>query len=101
MAQTVKNLPTLQETQVQSLGGEGPMEKEMTIHSSVLAWEIPWTEEPGRLVYGVAKESDTTEQLTLPSLSSSAKNISTLQLGRSSTSTQINDIVSFKNGDSY
>ena len=101
MAQTVKNLPTLQETQVQSLGGEGPMEKEMTIHSSVLAWEIPWTEEPGRLVYGVAKESDTTEQLTLPSLSSSAKNISTLQLGCSSTSTQINDIVSFKNGDSY
>ena len=101
MAQTVKNLPTLQETQVQSLGGEGPMEKEMTIHSSILAWEIPWTEEPGRLVYGVAKESDTTEQLTLPSLSSSAKNISTLQLGCSSTSTQINDIVSFKNGDSY
>ena len=101
MAQTVKNLPTLQETQVQSLGGEGPMEKEMTIHSSILAWDIPWTEEPGRLVYGVAKESDTTEQLTLPSLSSSAKNISTLQLGCSSTSTQINDIVSFKNGDSY
>ena len=101
MAQTVKHLPTLQETQVQSLGGEGPMEKEMTIHSSILAWDIPWTEEPGRLVYGVAKESDTTEQLTLPSLSSSAKNISTLQLGCSSTSTQINDIVSFKNGDSY
>ena len=47
------------------------------------------------------KESDTTEQLTLPSLSSSAKKISTLQLGHSVTSTQINDIASFKNGDSY
>ena len=87
--------------QVQSLGWEDRFEKEMATHSSILAWEIPWTEEPGRLVYGVAKESDTTEQLTLPSLSSSAKNISTLQLGCSSTSTQINDIVSFKNGDSY
>ena len=54
MAQTVKNLPTVQETQVQSLGGEGPMEKEMAIHSSTLAWESPWTEEPGRLVHGVA-----------------------------------------------
>ena len=47
------------------------------------------------------KESDTTEQLTLHSLSSSAKKISTLQLGHSVTSTQINDIASFKNGDSY
>ena len=49
VAQTVKNLPMVQETQVQSLSGEGPLEKEMTIHSSSLAWEIPWTEEPGRL----------------------------------------------------
>ena len=49
VAQTVKNLPMVQETQVQSLSGEGPLEKEMTIHSSILAWEIPWTEEPGRL----------------------------------------------------
>ena len=47
MAQTVKNLPAMQETQVQSLGREDPLEKGMAIHSSILAWRIPWTEEPG------------------------------------------------------
>ena len=46
-AQTVKNLPALQETQVQSLDQEYPLEKEVAIHSSILAWRIPWTEEPG------------------------------------------------------
>ena len=45
----VKNLPAMQETQVQSLGQEGPIEKAMATHSSILAWKIPWTEEPGRL----------------------------------------------------
>ena len=45
----VKNLPAKQKTWVQSLGWEGPLEKEMATHSSVLAWEIPWTEEPGGL----------------------------------------------------
>ena len=45
MAQTVKNLPATQETQVQSLRREDPLEKEMATHSSILAWEIPWTEE--------------------------------------------------------
>ena len=45
----VKNLPAMQETQVPSLGWEGPPEKEMATHSSILAWEIPWTEEPGGL----------------------------------------------------
>ena len=45
----VKHLPTMRETQVQSLGWEDPLEKEMTTHSSTLAWKIPWTEEPGRL----------------------------------------------------
>ena len=45
----VKNLPALWETQVQSLGREDPLEEEMATHSSVFAWEIPWTEEPGRL----------------------------------------------------
>ena len=45
----VKNLPAKQETQVQSLGGEDPLEKEMATHCSVLAWEIPWAEEPGGL----------------------------------------------------
>ena len=49
MAQLVKNLPAMQETRVQSLGQEDPLEKEMATHSSVLGWEIPWTEEPGRL----------------------------------------------------
>ena len=47
VAQTVKNLPTLQETQVQSPGGEDPLEEEMAVHSSILAWEIPWTGKPG------------------------------------------------------
>ena len=45
----VQSLPAMRETQVQSLGGEDPLEKEMAIHSSILAWRIPWTEEPGGL----------------------------------------------------
>ena len=45
----VKNPPAIQETQVQSLGQEDPLEKGVATHSSILAWEIPWTEEPGRL----------------------------------------------------
>ena len=45
----VKSLPAMQEKQVQSLGQEDPLEKEMATHSSILAWEIPWTEEPGGL----------------------------------------------------
>ena len=45
----VKHLPTMRETQVQSLGQEDLLEKEMATHSSTLAWKIPWTEEPGRL----------------------------------------------------
>ena len=45
----VKHLPTMQETQVRSLGLEDTLEKEMAIHSSTLAWKIPWTEKPGRL----------------------------------------------------
>ena len=49
VAQLVKNLPVMQETWVQSLGWEDPLEKEMATHSSILAWRIPWTEEPGRL----------------------------------------------------
>ena len=48
-AQMVKNLPAMQETQVQSLGWEDPLEEEMATHSSILAWKIPWTEEPGGL----------------------------------------------------
>ena len=49
VARWVKHLPATQETQVQFLGWEDPLEEGMTTHSSVLAWEIPWTEEPGRL----------------------------------------------------
>ena len=49
MAQRVKNLPAMWETQAQSLGWEDALEKEMATHSSVPAWRIPWTEEPGRL----------------------------------------------------
>ena len=49
VAQMVKNLPANQETQVWSLGREDPLEKEMATHSSILAWEIPWTEEPAGL----------------------------------------------------
>ena len=47
VAQTVKSLPEMQETRVQSLGQEDPLEKGMATHSSILAWRIPWTEEPG------------------------------------------------------
>ena len=49
VSQTVKRLSTMQETRVRSLGREDSLEKEMAIHSSIIAWKIPWTEEPGRL----------------------------------------------------
>ena len=49
MAQTVKNLPAVQETSVRFLGQEDPLEEGMATHSNILAWRIPWTEEPGRL----------------------------------------------------
>ena len=49
VAQMVKSLPAMRETQVQFLSWENPLEKEMATYSSILAWEIPWTEEPGRL----------------------------------------------------
>ena len=65
MAQMVKNLPAMQETQVRSLGWEDPLEKGLAIHSSILSWRIPWTVEPGGLqsmglqIHGA--QSDTTE----------------------------------------
>ena len=65
VAQLVKNLPAMRETWIQSLGQEDPLEKEMATHSSILAWRIPWTEEPGGLQSTGCKESDTTEQLSL------------------------------------
>ena len=61
MAQMVKNLPAMWETWVQSLGQEELLEKELTTHSSILAWRIPWTEKPGRPWGG--KELNTTEKL--------------------------------------
>ena len=57
MAQTVKNLPAMPETWVQSLGQENPLEKGMATHSSILAWKIPRTEEPGRLQSGGVTKS--------------------------------------------
>ena len=54
MAQTVKNLPAMFETQVRSLGWEDPLEKGRATHSSILAWRVPWIEEPGG-VHGVAQ----------------------------------------------
>ena len=60
IAQLVKNVPAMQETWVQSLGQEDPMEKEMATHSSILAWRIPWTEEPGgATVHGTMKSDKT------------------------------------------
>ena len=55
----VKNLPAMQETWVQFLGREDPLEEEMATHSSVLAWEIPWTEDSGRLQSMGSQELDT------------------------------------------
>ena len=60
VAQSVKNLPAMQETQVRSLGREDPLEKEMATRSSTLAWRIPWTEEPGGLQSMGSQELDTT-----------------------------------------
>ena len=60
VAQRLKHLPEMRETQVQSLGREDPLEKEMATHSSILAWRIPWTEKPDRLQSMGSQESDTT-----------------------------------------
>ena len=60
-AQMVKNLPAMQETQVQSLDWEDPLEESMAPHSSILAWRIPWTEEPGGLESIGSQKVDTTE----------------------------------------
>ena len=65
VAQTVKCLPTMQETWVRSLGREDPLQKEMATHSSTLAWKIPWMEEPGRLQSMGLQRVDTTERLHL------------------------------------
>ena len=64
VAQMVKNLPATQDTQVRSLGREDPLDKGMATHSSILAWKIPRTEEPGRLQAMGSQRVDTTEQPT-------------------------------------
>ena len=61
VAQRFKRLPPMRETRVRSLGREDPLEKEMATHSSILAWRIPWSEEPGGCSPWGHKESDTTE----------------------------------------
>ena len=63
MAQTVKNLAAMQETCVLTLGREGPLEEEMATDSSILAWRIPWTEEPGGL-QSMGQQIDTRDRLT-------------------------------------
>ena len=60
IAQSVKNLPAMQQTRVRFLGQEDPLEKEMATHSSILAWKSLWTEEPGRLQSLGSQKSDTT-----------------------------------------
>ena len=64
LVQMVKNLPAMWETWVQSLGWEDPLEKVMATHSSILAWRIPWTEEPGSYSPWGGKELDMIERLT-------------------------------------
>ena len=66
----VKRLPAMQETQVLFLGREDPLEKEVAIHSSTLAWKISWMEKPGRLQSMGSQESDTTERLHFAQCSS-------------------------------
>ena len=65
MAQRLKHLPLIQETWARSLDQEYPLEKEMATHSNILAWRIPWTEEPGGLQSMGSKELDMTERLNL------------------------------------
>ena len=68
VAQMVKRLPAVRETWVRSLGQEDPLEKEKATHSSILAWRIPWIEEPVGYSPRGRKESDTTERLHFTSL---------------------------------
>ena len=79
VAQMVKRLPAMQETQVQSLGQEDTLQKEMETHSSTLSWKIPWTEKPGGL-QSIGSQ-DTTEQLHLHSLAWKADSLPLCHLG--------------------
>ena len=66
VAQTVKSLPAMRETRVRFLGREDPLEKEMAIHSSTVAWKIPWTEEPNRLQSMGSQRVGHSERLHFP-----------------------------------
>ena len=77
MALLVKNPPAMQETQVPSLGGEDPMEKGMATHSSILAWKIPWTEEPGGLQSIELQSVDMTEQLNHHTVNPESEHVQT------------------------
>ena len=93
MAQWVKSLPVMQETQVQSLGREDPLEKEMAAHFSILAWKIPWTEEPDglqslgsqRVRHNLATKPPPLETRLLPDLS-----FALYSLGHAQSSTHLN-----------
>ena len=80
-AQTVKSLPAEQMTWVQSLGREDPLEKEMATHSSILAWKIPWTEEPGRLQSMGSQRINMNERIPIFTLFLYALHDSELNLG--------------------
>ena len=73
VAQTVKNLPAMQETWVWSLGREDPLEKEMATHPSILAWRIPWTEEPGRLPQSMGSQRVSSVQFSRSVVSNSLR----------------------------
>ena len=77
MALLVKNPPAMQETQVPSLGGEDPMEKGMATHSSIIAWKIPWTEEPGGLQSIELHSVDMTEQLNHHTVNPESEHVQT------------------------
>ena len=72
VAQTVKCLPTMRETRVRSLGREGPLEKEMATHSSVLSWRIPWMEEPGGLQLAKSQTRLNNFTFTFPGIANTA-----------------------------
>ena len=84
IAQSVKNLPARQETWVRFLGLEDPLKKEMETHSSILAWRIPWTEEPGRLESMGLRATDTIQRLShhqnIPNTVDAQAPYSTLQI---------------------
>ena len=82
MAPMVKSLPAVQETWVRCLGWEDPLGKEMATHSSILAWRIPWTEEPGGLQSMGHKESDTTNRLPNTKVEQNRKNFLRGENGR-------------------